>query len=128
MEVHVNIKANKLTDEQQRVVVDALTDYVGEEGDMNIAQDLAVRVKKGVVMLFEYEPQLTPLKPHIYEYEGKKYALVPNNSDTVNECYQCSLGKVCYKESNAICALLAGIDEARNHYLKEIKDEEVKED
>ena len=123
MEVKVNIKANKLTDEQQRVLVDALTDYVGEEGDMNIAQDLAARAKKGVVMLFEYEPQLTPLKPHIYEYEGKKYALVPKKSE-VNECYQCSLGKVCYKEGNAICALLAGIDEARDHYLKEIKDEE----
>ena len=121
MEVKVNIKANKLTDEQQRVLVDALTDYVGEEGDMNTAQNLAARAKKGVVMLFEYEPQLTPLKPHIYEYEGKKYALVPH-SDTENECELCSLSKVCYKEGNAICASLAGIDEARDHYLKEIKD------
>ena len=62
MEVKVNIKANKMTDEQQRVLADALTDYVAEEGDMNIARDLAVRIKKGMVMLFEYEPQLTPLK------------------------------------------------------------------
>lgn len=122
MEVKVNIKANKLTDEQQRVVVDALTDYVGEEGDMNIAQDLAVRVKKGVVMLFEYEPQLTPLKPHIYEYEGKKYALVPNNSDTENECCKCSLNMKCYAVNDSICTSLAGEDEARAHYLKEIED------
>jgi len=122
MEVKVNIKANKLTDEQQRVLVDALTDYVGEEGDMNIAQDLAARVKKGVVMLFEYEPQLTPLKPHIYEYEGKEYALVHSNEE--NECYKCSLRDVCYKKNDAICLSLVGVDEARDHYLKEIKDEQ----
>ena len=124
MEVKVNIKANKLTDEQQRVLVDALTDYVGEEGDMNIAQDLAARAKKGVVMLFEYEPQLTPLKPHIYEYEGKKYALVPNNSDTENECCKCSLNRKCYEVNDSICTLLVGMDEAHDHYLKEIKDEQ----
>jgi len=124
MEVYVNIKANKLTDEQKDVLVDALTDYVAEEGDANIARDLAVRIKKGVVMLFEYEPQLTPLKSQIYEYEGKKYALVPNNSDTENDCHRCSLvGQACYKEGKAICELLAGKDEAYAHYLKEIKNE-----
>ena len=120
MEVHVNIKANKLTDEQKDVVVDALTDYVAEEGDANIARDLAVRIKKGVVMLFEYEPQLTPLKSPIYEYEGKEYALVPNNSDEDNDCDQCSLLEVCYKKGESICTSLAGANEAHDHYLKEI--------
>ena len=116
MEVHVNIKSNKLTDEQKDVLVDALTDYVAEEGDVEIAQDLAVRIKKGVVMLFEYEPQ-------IYEYKGKQYALVPNISDEISECHRCSLRKECYKEGDAICQLLAGLSEAKSHYLKEIKDE-----
>lgn len=122
MEVHVNIKANELTDEQKRVLADALTDYVAEEGDVEIAQDLAPRIKQGVVMLFEYEPQLTPLKPQIYEYEGKKYALVPNNSDTENECCKCSLKMKCYEANDSICTLLVGTDKAQAHYLKEIKD------
>ena len=124
MEVSVNIKSNKLTDEQKRVLVDALTDYVAEEGDANIARDLAVRIKKGVVFLFEYEPQLTPLNPQIYEYKGKRYALVPNNSNESNECYLCSLKDVCYEDNDVICALLAGIDKTSNNYLKEIKEEE----
>ncbi len=123
MEVSINIKSNKLTDEQKDVLVDALTDYVAEEGDVEIAQDLAVRIKKGVVMLFEYEPQLTPLEPQIYEYKGKQYALVPNISDEISECHRCSLRKECYKEGDAICQLLAGLSEAKSHYLKEIKDE-----
>jgi hypothetical protein len=126
MEVHVNIKANKLTDEQKDVLVDALTDYVAEEGDANIARDLAVRIKKGVVMLFEYEPQLTPLKSQIYEYEGKIYALVPNNSDEDTDCDQCSLLEKCHNANDTICTLLAGENEAYDHYLKEIKDEDKK--
>ena len=113
MEILVNIKANKLTNEQKNVLVDALTDYVAEEGDTNIARDLAVKIKKGAVILFENE-----LKPQIYEYKGKKYALVL--SDKNNECEQCSLRKECYKESNAICMELAGVN-ADEHYLKEIK-------
>ena len=120
MEISVNIKANKLTDEQKRVLADALTDYVAEEGDAEIARDLAPRIKQGVVMLFEYEPQLTPLKPQIYEYEGKEYALVPNNSDTENECCKCSLNMKCYEVNASICTSLVGEDEAQNHYLKEI--------
>ena len=124
MEILVNIKSNKLTDEQKRVLVDALTDYVAEEGDANIARELAVRIKKGVVFLFEYEPQLTPLNPQIYEYKGKRYALVPNNSNEPNECYQCSLKDVCYEENDAICTSLVGVDKTPNHYLKEIKEAE----
>lgn len=120
MEVSVNIKSNKLTDEQKRVLVDALTDYVAEEGDMEIAQDLAPRIRKGVVILFGYEPQLTPLEPQIYEYKGKRCALVPNNSKQRNECYQCSLNKECFHEGGSICQSLAGISGAKSHYLKEI--------